>query len=163
MSAEQLAELVRGTVFRTKGLSRKIISNRDPRFISSVWQTLFQKLGTHLNISTSAHPQTDGQTERMNRSLEQMLRCFVHPLHDDWLQYLPTLEFAYNSQRNSSTGLSPFLANYGFQPLNPLTVTLPAPTTPSTTNDRLNYLQTLHKFAHNQVLEAQAKFEEYSD
>ena len=99
----------------------------------------------------------------MNRTLEQMLRCFVHPLHDDSVQYLPTLEFTYNSQQNSSTGLTPFLANYGFQPLNPVTVSLPSTQTPTAAQDRIHNLQLLHQFAHSQVLAAQARFKELSD
>ena len=163
ITAAGLAELMRKAVFRTKGLPRKLVSDRDPRFVSEFWQELFKKLGTHLNISTSSHPQTDGQTERMNRSLEQMLRCYVHPLHDNWVPYLPTLEFAYNSHVNASTGLSPFLANYGFEPLNPVSSTLPPTSPPTSVHTRLNNLRLIHKFARTQVEEAQARFKDYAD
>uniref|UniRef100_A0A061QPW4 Reverse transcriptase domain protein n=1 Tax=Tetraselmis sp. GSL018 TaxID=582737 RepID=A0A061QPW4_9CHLO len=73
----------------------------------------------------------------MKRTLKRMLRCFLHPFHDDWARYLPTPEFAYNSQVNVSIGLSPFLANYGFEPLTPLSVNLPQPLGEKTA-DRLN-------------------------
>ena len=101
-----------------------IISDRDPRFTSHFWQTIFKHLGTKLNISTSYHPQTDGQSERANRTIEEMLRHFVHPLHDDWDQYLPVLEFAYNNSVNPSTKHTPFFLNTGRHPITPATLAL---------------------------------------
>ena len=70
-------------IYRLHGLPTSIISDRDPRFTSHFWQAIFKHLGTKLNISTSYHPQTDGQSERANRTILEMLRHFVHPLHDD--------------------------------------------------------------------------------
>ncbi len=65
-------------------------------------------------MSTAFHPQTDGQTERMNRVLEDMLRhYYVNGYHDDWDEYLATAEFAYNSAENVSVKHSPFMLNYG--------------------------------------------------
>jgi hypothetical protein len=93
-------------------------------------------------MSTAYHPQTDGQTERTHRTLEQILRAYVHPLHDDWATWLPLAEFAYNSQYHRSTHASPFLANYGFQPSAPSSFALPPPTTPAA-RDAATYLQRL--------------------
>jgi hypothetical protein len=80
---EKLAKVMHRVVFRHFGLPWKLISDRDPRFMSEFWQTLFRVAGTKLNISTSYHPQTDGQTERVNKTWEQVMRCYKHPVHDD--------------------------------------------------------------------------------
>lgn len=111
-------------IYRLHGLPTSIVSDRDPRFTSHFWQTIFKHLGTKLNISTSYHPQTDGQSERANRTIEEMLRHFVHPLHDDWDQYLPVLEFAYNNSVNPSTKHTPFFLNTGRHPTTPATLAL---------------------------------------
>ena len=73
-------------------------------------------------MSTAYHPQTDGQTERMNRTLEEMLRAYISYRQDDWDTWLAPLEFAYNQSPNVSTNLSPFLLNYGFEPIIPATL-----------------------------------------
>eukprot|EP00955_Chlamydomonas_euryale_P021670 228934-Chlamydomonas_euryale.AAC.1 len=73
-------------------------------------------------MSTSNHPQTDGQTERANRTLEDMLRAFVSPHHDDWDELLVNAEFAYNDSVNRTTGFTPFYLNYGRHPHTPLSL-----------------------------------------
>ena len=70
VTAEEVAMIYLNSVFKLHGLSSKLISDRDPRFTSKFWQTLFKELGTSLNLSTGYHPQTDGQTERLNQVLE---------------------------------------------------------------------------------------------
>ncbi|KAJ9511238.1 hypothetical protein QJQ45_017169 [Haematococcus lacustris] len=97
------------------------------------WQELFRLTGTHLNMSTANHPQTDGQTERANRTLEDMLRSFVSPHHDDWDEHLTAAEFAYNASVQASTGFSPFRLNSGQEPHTPLS--LAAPTAGAATAD----------------------------
>ena len=67
-------------------------------------------------MSTAFHPQTDGQTERLNQTIETYLRSFVSREQDDWVGLLPMAEFAYNNSTTTATGLSPFYANYGFHP-----------------------------------------------
>jgi hypothetical protein len=67
-------------------------------------------------MSTAFHPQTDGQTERLNQTIEAYLRSFVNYEQDDWVNLLPMAEFAYNNSVTTATGLSPFYANYGFHP-----------------------------------------------
>ncbi|KAJ7568666.1 hypothetical protein O6H91_01G042900 [Diphasiastrum complanatum] len=76
-------------------------------------------------MSSSEHPQTDGQTERVNHILEDMLRAYVSSTQTDWVKHLPLLEFAYNDKRHASTGLSPFELNYGFMPLSPAIIGIP--------------------------------------
>ena len=77
-------------VFRLHGLPREIVSDRDPRFAVTFWQSVFRSVGTRLTMSTSDHPETDGQTERVNRILEEILRGYVQS-YTDWSEFLPTL------------------------------------------------------------------------
>jgi len=103
-------------------LQKDFVSDRDARFTSLFWRTLCSLLGTSQNLSTTFHPQTDGQTERVNRVLEEFLRNFVNPQQDNWDELLPVAEFAINNSVHTSTGYTPFFLNSGQHPLNPLTV-----------------------------------------
>jgi hypothetical protein len=127
ITARQLAHIFIDNIYSKKGLPSLLVSDRDPRFTSEFWKSLFSQLGTKLNLSMSHHPQTDGQTERTHRSIEQILRAYVHPNHDDWSNWLPFVEFAYNSSIHSSTHQSPFYANYGFNPTTPASLLNPDP------------------------------------
>eukprot|EP00887_Chlorella_sp_A99_P003533 scaffold7.g3533.t1 len=110
------------------GVPSKLISDGDPRFASCFWQTVWRLHGTKLALSTAFHPQTDGQTERLNRALEEMLRHQVNAQQSDWAELLPITEFAYNSAKQASTGYSPFFLNYGREPRVPVDwLTAPAP------------------------------------
>lgn len=99
------------------------MTDRDSRFMSQFWQEFFRLLGTKLKPSTAYHPQTDGQTERANRTLIEQLRHYVSHNQDDWSKYLPQLEFAVNSAVNDSIGMSPFVCDKGRQPVTPLLLT----------------------------------------
>jgi hypothetical protein len=72
--------------------------------------------GVHHKLSTVYHPQTDGQTERLNQTLEQYLRCYVNYRQDNWVKLLPTAQLAYNNTVISTTDISPFFTNYGYHP-----------------------------------------------
>ena len=113
VSAPQLAVLFMREVCRLHGVPDSILSDRDPRFTAHFWRSLWEQLGTTLTMSTAYHPQTDGQTERANRTLEEMLRNYVNWRQTDWDIYLPTLEMACNNARQASTGFSPHYLNYG--------------------------------------------------
>jgi hypothetical protein len=78
ITSEGVAQLAFREVFRTFGMPLVLISDRDPRFTAKFWQTFFSLSGTHLNMSSAHHPRTYGQTERTHRTLEEMLRHFVH-------------------------------------------------------------------------------------
>jgi len=116
VTAVGLARLFRRTVYRQHGMPKVIVSDRDDRFVSKFWKSLFSSLGTELKFSTAFHPQTDGQSERANRTLEQYLRNYVCARQDDWDDYLDLAEFAMNDTVNSSTGYSPFQLLYGVSP-----------------------------------------------
>lgn len=127
ITAQQVAEIYFNAVFRFHGLPTTLVSDRDPKFTSDFWTHLHKLLKTHLNMSTAAHPQTDGQTERANRTLIQMLRAYVSPYHDDWDEHLVAIEFAYNDSINATTGFTPFYLNHGEHPHSPLSLCLPPP------------------------------------
>lgn len=125
--ASHVADLFVKEVVKLHGIPKTIISDRDAKFLSHFWRVLWGKLGTKLLFSTSCHPQTDGQTEVVNRTLGNMLRAVLKGKLTFWEEHLAMVEFAYNRTVHSSTGKSPFEVVYGFNPLTPLDL-LPLPT-----------------------------------
>ena len=115
-NSEETANMVMREVFRHHGLPDDIISDRGPQFISKFWKHLMEALKVSCKLSSSYHPQTDGQTERTNQTLEQYLRCFVNYQQDDWVKFLYFAEFAYNNKIHSSMRYTPFFANTGYHP-----------------------------------------------
>jgi transposase InsO family protein len=114
--AADIAEVIFDTVYKLHGLPERIISDRDSLFTSHFWRKLHALLNVELRLSSAFHPQTDGATERANRTMTQMLRQCVGPKQKDWVTKLPAIEFAMNSARSSTTGFTPFYLNYGRNP-----------------------------------------------
>jgi hypothetical protein len=114
VTATDVAKIFMNEIVRYHGLPMSIISDRDARFTSLFWKSVWKLLGTSLNMSTAFHPETDGQSERMNRTLEQMLRSYVNYKVNDWDEYLVSCEIAYNNSIQSSSGYSPFYLNCGY-------------------------------------------------
>ena len=115
-STEQLANLFVRHVFRLHGLLDSIVSDRGGQFIAGFWKQLCQLLRVQRALSTPYHPETDGQTERFNATMEQYLRVYTNYLQDDWEQWLPLAEFATNNQASKITDTFPFFANYDLDP-----------------------------------------------
>jgi len=98
------------------GLLDEIVSDRDKLVTSKFWQFLTQQLGSKHKLLTTAHPQTDGQTEWINQTLEQYLCCYINYQQNNWVELLPLAQFAYNSAKTEATQELPFYANYRFEP-----------------------------------------------
>ena len=163
VDAEGTAYLFIRWVYSLHGLPRHIVSDRDSRFTSTLWRELMQTLQTRVGLSTAFHPQTDGQTERMNRTIEQMLRMFVNSAHDDWDVFLPMVEFAYNNASQDSTGETPFVLNTGQHPLTPARRRGEGRSQgPSSKTLRVR-MQSLHEEARKCLLGAQARQKAYAD
>ncbi|KAK3012455.1 hypothetical protein RJ639_010378 [Escallonia herrerae] len=121
-TAEEAARLFLKNVVKYWGLPKVIVSDRDPRFTGKFWTELFKLLGSELHFSTSFHPQTNAQTERVNALLECYLRHFVSANQTDWVRLLDVAQFSYNLIRSETTDQSPFEIAIGQQPLAPLTL-----------------------------------------
>jgi hypothetical protein len=106
--AERFAQIFNDKIVSSYGHPHTIISDRDTRFTSKYWECLSKLLGSKLNRSSAYHPETDGQTERMNQTLENLLRAVVNEWNDDWEEKLPTVEYTMNNTINASTKLTPF-------------------------------------------------------
>nr|OQO15700.1 hypothetical protein B0A51_17498 [Rachicladosporium sp. CCFEE 5018] len=111
ITAEGLADLYLREVMRLHGEAKTITSDRGPILTPKFWSTLCYYLGIRRKLSTAFHPQTDGQTERQNQTLEQYLRTYANYEQDNWARMLSVAEFAYNDSKHASTGTSPFVAN----------------------------------------------------
>ena len=116
LSSEGWANLLFTHVITMHGLPEKIWSDRGSIFVSSFIRDLYRKLGIKGNPSTAYHPQTDGQTERMNQEIETYLRIFTNHRQDDWPNWLPLAAFAYRNRVHSATGYSPFFMTHGHHP-----------------------------------------------
>jgi transposase InsO family protein len=116
LSSEGVARLFRDHVWKDFGLPESIIYDRGSVFVSRFMEALNHLLGIRANPSTAYHPQTDGQTERVNQEVEQYLRTFVNYHQDDWADWLSLAEFSHNDKVNDSTHYSPFYLNWGRHP-----------------------------------------------
>src|SRR5258706_6197675 len=116
ITAEELACLYTKYVARIHGLPQSIVSDRGSVFTSKFWRALCALWKVQIRLSTAFHPQTDGQTEKLNAVMEQYLRCYINYLQDDWAEWLLCAEFAANNQASETTGISPFFANYHYDP-----------------------------------------------
>jgi hypothetical protein len=115
-NASDIAQLFLDNVFKLHGLPKVILIDRDPIFTSTIWQSLFKAMGVQLHLTSAYHPQTDGQTERVNQCLENYLRCMCFASPKRWHHWLSLAEWWYNTSFHTSLGMTPFQALYGFLP-----------------------------------------------
>ncbi|WVZ79447.1 hypothetical protein U9M48_027023 [Paspalum notatum var. saurae] len=126
-----LARVFLDSVVRLHGFPQSIVSDRDPIFISAFWRELFKLYKVKLNPSTAYHPQSDGQTERINQCLEMYLQCAIHTSPRQRKSWLSLAELWYNSSFHTSRGCSPFKALFGYEPNLGISVAVPSTTPPS--------------------------------
>lgn len=115
-TAETVADLYVNNVYRLHGFPDTVVSDRGPQFVALFWRNLCQRLRVSRLLSTAFHPETDGQTEITNASMEQYLRAYTTYQQDDWSKWLGLAEFATNNAESEATKCSPFFANYGYNP-----------------------------------------------
>ncbi|WVZ80454.1 hypothetical protein U9M48_027927 [Paspalum notatum var. saurae] len=140
-------------IVRLDGMPSTIVSDRDAKFLSYFWRTLWNKLGTKLLFSTTCHPQTDGQTEVVNQTLSTMLRAILKKNLKMWEECLSHVEFAYNRAVHSTTKVSPFQVVYGFNPRAPIDL-LPLPASERVHRDakkRADFILKLHKTTKDNI------------
>ena len=116
VTSEGLAILYRDNVFKHHGLPTSFVTDRGSVFTSDFSRVMCRLLDIKQNLSTAFHPETDGQTERINGILEQYLRGYCNYQQDNWYDLLSMAEFSYNNTLSATTGVTPFFANYGYHP-----------------------------------------------
>jgi hypothetical protein len=124
-TSEDVARLFLTHIYQYHGVPKVLISDRDSRFTSGFWTAFCKRLAIQPRFSTAFHPQTDGQTERTNRVLEEVLRHFIDGDHSNWEDLLPIAAFAMNNAKSSTTGETPYFLNHGAHPATPVTLGLP--------------------------------------
>ncbi|GJW82725.1 putative nucleotidyltransferase, ribonuclease H [Tanacetum coccineum] len=164
-NAVNVAQLFFRDVYHLHGLPSSIVSDRDTRFLSHFWRSLWKMVNTQLNFSSAYHPQTDGQTEVVNRSLGNLLRCLVGDHVKAWDQKLCQAEFAHNHAVNRSTGFSPFQVVYSAQPRGPLDLMTPrvSSSVPKKVQDFVAGLHDVHKVVHENLVRANSKYKQDAD
>jgi hypothetical protein len=161
ITAKQCAKLYLSAVHKLHGISKVFVCDRDSKFTSEFWGAFTVLMGTKLNMSTAYHAQTDGQAERTNQTVEQVLRSFCFQRHDTWADYLDSVEFCINMHQNSSTGFSPFQVVYGFQPN---TVgTLIASEHPGSAEQLLADREAIHKLVTSNLVKAKEYQQHYAN
>lgn len=161
-SAHKVAQLFVDIVCKLHGFPRSIVSDRDPVFLSAFWRELFRLSGTKLRYSTAYHPESDGQTEVLNRTIEQYLRSFVHDRPNLWFSYLSLAEWSYNTSAHTGAGISPYEITFGKPPpaVPPFT---PGSSPVEAADSFLTTRQTLHAKLLQRLLKAQSAMKLYAD
>ena len=124
ITAVETANLFVDSVFKSHGMPSSLITDRDTRFTSHFWEEVCNLVGMERHMSSAFHPQSDGQTERTNRTVEEILRHYISPSMNDWDRWLPAVEFAINSAYQESIQTSPFKLIYGRNPNSPFDAVL---------------------------------------
>ncbi|GJP50730.1 hypothetical protein CLOM_g9899, partial [Closterium sp. NIES-68] len=158
---EETAQLFVRHIISQHGIPTTLISDRDPKFTSKFWKELMSLLGTKLAMSSAYHPQTDGQTERLNQIVEQLLRAACKDDISKWDLHLPVLEFAYNNATHAATGQTPFFLCYGRHPLTPQ-----KPTASATVQPAHDFITTMHQLwdrTHKRLLDIQQQQKRQAD
>ncbi|CDO77965.1 hypothetical protein BN946_scf184971.g15 [Trametes cinnabarina] len=161
LTASELADLFVMHVFSKHGVPSHVTSDRGSEFMSHFFRSLGKALDMRLHFTSGYHPEGDGQTERVNQTLEQYLRIYCNYQQDNWARLLPLAEFAYNNAPNATTGISPFFTNKGYHP--GLTVHPERDLTSARAREFAVDLEELHTELRKQIAEAQARYQVQAD
>jgi transposase InsO family protein len=115
LKAPELVEIFLNRVWKQYGLPEKTVSDQGTVFNNKFLKALYKRLGIDPHFLSAYHPQSNGQTECVNPTIEHFLRAYASVNQSDWVKWLPMTEFAYNNATHSTTGRSPFMALYGWQ------------------------------------------------
>jgi len=159
--ATHIADLFSREIVRLHGFLRSIVSNCDVKFLSYFWKVLWGKLGTKLLFSTTCHPQMDGQTKIVNRTLSTLLCNVIQKNLKNWKDCLPFIEFAYNQSVHSTFDFSLFVIVYGFNPLTPFDL-LPLPVNERTSLDGQKKAEMVKKLHESVRQHKEKKNEQYA-
>ena len=161
INSAQLAELFIIHVFSKHGVPSHVTSDRGSEFVSRFFRSLGKALNMKLHFTSGYHPEGDGQTERVNQTLEQYLRVYCNYQHDNWHSLLPIAEFCYNNTPSSTTGVSPFFANKGYNPA--ITIHSEYELTSLKAQDFVTDLQELHDQLRITIRESQDRIQQFAD
>nr|XP_034886896.1 uncharacterized protein LOC118027607 [Populus alba] len=161
-TAVSVAKCFLNNVVKLHGMPLSIVSDRDKIFLSTFWKSLFKLQGTMLCYSSSYHPQSNGQTEVVNRTLEQYLRCFSSDQPKGWVEWLAWAECGYNTAVHSATKMSPFEAVYGVPPPN-MSSYIPGTTKVQEVDNLLRTREVILRDLRRNLLEAQARMKSRAD
>ncbi|KAF5339905.1 hypothetical protein D9758_015029 [Tetrapyrgos nigripes] len=161
MTASELAWLFLDRVFRLHGLPHSIVSDRGSLFVSNFWKSLLSHLNIDSRTSMAYHAQMDGLTERTNQTLEAYLRAYISYQQDDWIDYLPLAEFAFNNHENSSTRQTPFFANLAYHPT--FEPSISSISTVPAADDLAKRLEFIHAELKAELLSSQERQAKYYD
>jgi len=137
LTVEKFARAFISGYVQNRGLLLSVVSDRNTRFTSEFWRTLSTQQGIKLQMSTAYHPQSDGQAEKVNATLETFLKAYIAqmPRPEQWMRLLPLAEFTYNATKHKAISMSPFEADIGYIPRLPLDLLAPSPQTPGSESE----------------------------
>lgn len=161
-TVQDVVTLFLENIFKLHGLPTVIVTDRDRIFTSNLWQALFKSLNIKLHLSTAYHPETDGETERVNQCLENYLRCMCFETPRKWYHWLSLAEWWYNTSYHTSLNLTPFQALYGFPP--PMVAEVILPNCPDdSARNLLRNRQLAHELIKDNLLKGQARIKHQAD
>jgi len=161
-TAPQVAQTFFEVIFLLHGIPTSIVCDRDPVFTGIFWRELLHLHGTKFNFSSAYHPQTDGQTEVVNRTIEMYLRCFISSSPRQWAKWLPWVEYCYNTGFHSATKRTPFEIVYG-RPPPPLLPYIPGTTRSAAVEEALLSRDQVLLEVRQQLLGAQNRMKQVYD
>jgi hypothetical protein len=161
-TAENLAQVFMTQLFKLHGMPQSIISDRDSSFTSKFWTEVFKLQGVFLSFSTAYHPQSDGQSEAVNKYVENYLRCMVGDKPKEWVSWLHLGEYCYNTSFHHSTKLTPFEAMYGYSPPRLLTY-MPGTTKLAAVENQLYTRDQILQLLKENLQKSQNRMKKYAD